>query len=97
VEPNAIVATTKIQKEEAKDLEEEEHMFHSHMWVKGSLLQFIIDSGNQKNLISKEVVKQLGLMTTTLPQLYTINQLTVRISMSARNFSFPTTSSTPSI
>ena len=28
-EPNATVATTKIQKEEPKDSEEEEHLFHS--------------------------------------------------------------------
>ena len=66
-EPNAIVPTTKIQKEEPKDSEEEEHLFHSQMWVKGSLLQFIVDSGSQKNLISVEVMKQLGLPTTTHP------------------------------
>jgi hypothetical protein len=29
VEPNATVATTKIQKEEPEDPEEEEHLFHS--------------------------------------------------------------------
>jgi hypothetical protein len=38
VEPNATVATTKIQKEEPKDPEEAEHLFHSKMWVKGSPL-----------------------------------------------------------
>eukprot|EP00253_Pinus_taeda_P001423 PITA_01423 len=58
----------KIQKEEHKDLKEEEHLFHSEMWVKGSLLQFIVDSESQKNLISAEVVKWLGLPTTTHPQ-----------------------------
>eukprot|EP00253_Pinus_taeda_P028566 PITA_28566 len=42
------------------------------MWVKGSSLQFIVDSRSQKNLISVEVVKQLGLPTTTHPQPYTI-------------------------
>ena len=42
-EPNAIVATTNIQKEEPEDPEEAEHLFHSKMWVKGSPLQFIID------------------------------------------------------
>ena len=45
-DPNATVATTKIQKEEPKDLEEEERLFHSQMWVKGSPLQFIVDSGS---------------------------------------------------
>ena len=52
VEPNATIATTKIQKEELEDPEEEEHLFHSQMWVKGSLLQFIVNSGSQKNPIS---------------------------------------------
>jgi hypothetical protein len=45
------------------------------MWVKGSPLQFIVDSGSQKNLISIEVVKWLGLPTTTYPQPYTIGWL----------------------
>jgi hypothetical protein len=75
VDPNAIVATTKIQKEEPEDPEEAEHLFHSKMWVKGSLLQFIVDSGSQKNLISVEVVKQLGLPTIAHPQPYTIRWL----------------------
>ena len=35
-DPNAIVSTTKIQKEEMEDPEEEERLFHSQMWVKGS-------------------------------------------------------------
>ena len=35
-EPNATVATAKIQKEEPEDPEEEECLFHSQMWVKGS-------------------------------------------------------------
>jgi hypothetical protein len=45
------------------------------MWVKGSPLQFIVNSGSQKNLISVEVVKQLGLLTITHPQPYTIRWL----------------------
>ncbi len=62
VEPNATFATTKIQKEELEDPEEEECLFHSQMW-EGSHLQLIVDSGSQKNLISAEVVKRLGLPT----------------------------------
>ena len=58
VEPNATVATTKIQKEEPKDPKEVERLFHSKMWVKGSPLQFIVNSGSQKNLISVEVMKR---------------------------------------
>jgi hypothetical protein len=73
--PNATIATTKIQKEEPEHPEEAERLFHSKMWVKGSPLQFIVDSGSQKNLISVEVVKRLGLPTTTHPQPYTIGWL----------------------
>ena len=46
--PSAIVATTKIQKEDPEDPEEGERLFHSQMWVKGSLLQFLVDSESQK-------------------------------------------------
>eukprot|EP00253_Pinus_taeda_P009554 PITA_09554 len=45
------------------------------MWVKGSPLQFIVDSWSQNNLISTEVVKRLGLLTTTHPQSHTIGWL----------------------
>ena len=75
VDPNATIATMKIQKEEPEDSEEEERLFHSQMWVKGSPLQFIVDSGSQKNLISVEVMKQLGLQTIAHPQPYTIRWL----------------------
>jgi hypothetical protein len=74
-DPNATVATTKVQKEEMEDPKEGERLFHSQMWVKGYPLQFIVDSGIQKNLISEEVVKRLGLPTTTHPQPYTIGWL----------------------
>ena len=45
------------------------------MWVKGLPLQFIVDSGSQKNLISAKVVKRLGLPTTPHPQPYSIGWL----------------------
>jgi len=51
VEPNIIVATTKVQPSEPKQLEEGEHLFHSRMWAKGAPLHFIVYSGSQKNLI----------------------------------------------
>jgi hypothetical protein len=51
------VATTKLQPGEPDEPEEGEHLFHSQMWVKGTPLHFIVDSGSQKNLISTEVVK----------------------------------------
>jgi hypothetical protein len=74
-DPTAIVATATIQLEEPIDPEEGEHLFHSQMWVKGTPLHFIVDSGSQKNLISAEVVKQLGLSTTPHPQPYNIGWL----------------------
>jgi hypothetical protein len=45
------------------------------MWVKGTPLHFIVDSGSQKNLISAEVIKWLALLTTSHPQPYTIGWL----------------------
>ena len=75
VDPNAIVSISKIQREDPEDPEEGEHLFHSQMWVKGSPLQFLIDSESQKNLISIEFMKWLGLPTIAHPQLYTIGWL----------------------
>jgi hypothetical protein len=42
------------------------------MWVKGTLLNFIIDSGSQKNIILEEVIKRLTLIKILHPQPYTI-------------------------
>jgi hypothetical protein len=75
VDPTVIVATTTIQREEPTDPEEGEHLFHSQMWVKGTPLNFIVDSGSQKNIISAEVIKLLGLSTTPHPQPYNIGWL----------------------
>jgi hypothetical protein len=61
VEPSATVYTTKIHPGEPDELEEGERLFHSQMWVKGTLLYFIVDSGIHKNLISTEVIKRLAL------------------------------------
>jgi hypothetical protein len=75
MEPNATIATTKLQHGEPDEPEEGERLFHSQMWVKGTPLHFIIDSGSQKNLISVEVIKRLALPTTPHPQTYTIGWL----------------------
>jgi hypothetical protein len=75
VEPSATVTTTKFQPSEPEEPEEGEHLFHSQMWVKGTLLHFIVDSGSQKNLISAEVIKWLDLPITPHPQPYTIGWL----------------------
>jgi hypothetical protein len=75
VEPSATIATTKLQHGEPDEPEEGECLFHSQMWVKGTPVHFIIDSGSYKNLISTEVVKQLAFSTMSHPQPYTIGWL----------------------
>jgi hypothetical protein len=72
VEPSSIITTTKVRQSEPKEWEEGQHLFHSHMWVNGSSLHFIVDSGSQKNMISVKVVKRLDLPTKPHPQPYTI-------------------------
>ena len=52
VEPSATISTTKLQPSEPDEPEEGEPLFHSQMWVKGTPLHFIGDSGSQKKLIS---------------------------------------------
>jgi hypothetical protein len=74
-EPSATIATTKLQSGEPDEPQEGERLFHSHMWVKGTPLHFIIDRGSQKNVISAEVVNHLALPTTLHPQPYTIGWL----------------------
>jgi hypothetical protein len=64
--------TATIQPEELVDPEEGGCLFHSHMWVNGTPLHFIFDSDNQNNLISVEVIKQMGLSTTPHPHPYNI-------------------------
>ena len=73
--PSATISTTKLHREEPEDPEEGERLFHSQMWVKGSLLQFIVDIGSQNNLILTEVMKRLGLLTIAHPHSYTIEWL----------------------
>jgi hypothetical protein len=75
VEPSATVTTTKVQPSELEEPEEGECLFHSQMWVKGAPLHFIVDSGSQKHLISKEIVKWLDPLTTPHPHPYTIDML----------------------
>jgi hypothetical protein len=74
-ELSATVATTKLQLSEPNEPEEGERLFHSQMWVKGTLFHFIMDSGSQRNLISVEVIKWLALSITPHPQSYTIGWL----------------------
>jgi hypothetical protein len=45
-EPSATIATTKLQPDEPDKPEKGEHLFHSQMWVKGTPLHFIVDSGS---------------------------------------------------
>jgi hypothetical protein len=75
MEPSATISTTKLQPGELEEPEEGECLFHSQMWVKGTSLHFIINSGSQKNLILAEVIKWLALPTMSHPQPYTIGWL----------------------
>jgi hypothetical protein len=43
--PSATVSTTNLHPGELDEPEEGECLFHSQMWVKGTPLHFIIDSG----------------------------------------------------
>jgi hypothetical protein len=45
------------------------------MWVNGTPLHFIVDSGSQKKIITTEVFKQLDFPTTPHPQPYNIGWL----------------------
>eukprot|EP00253_Pinus_taeda_P006352 PITA_06352 len=93
-DPSTIVATAKIQKNEPENPEEGERLFHSQMSVKGSPLQFIVDSGSQENLVSAEVVKRLGLLTTPHPQPYNVGWLHEGRDLKVRrNVAFPIASS----
>jgi hypothetical protein len=74
-EPSSTIATTKLQPGEPNEPEEGESLFHSQMWVKGTPLHFIVNSGSHKNLISAEVFKRLSLPTTPHPRPYTIRWL----------------------
>jgi hypothetical protein len=56
-DPTASFSTTTIQLEEPVDPKEGECLFHSHMWVKGTPLHFIVDKDSQKNVISVKVLK----------------------------------------
>jgi hypothetical protein len=65
----------KFQPSEPEEPKEGEHLFHSLVWVKRTLLHFIVDRNSYKNLISAEVVKRLELPITLYPQPYTISWL----------------------
>jgi hypothetical protein len=74
-DPTTITMTATIQPEEPADPKEGEFLFHSQMWLKGTPLHFIVDSESQKDLISVEVIKQLGLSTTRHSHPYNIGWL----------------------
>ena len=46
MEPSPTIATTNIHKDYPEDPKEGGRVFQSQMWVKHSLLQFIVDSGS---------------------------------------------------
>jgi hypothetical protein len=70
-EPTIIFVTAIIQPKELEHIEEGGCLFHSHMWVNGTPLHFIVDRRIHKNLISAEVIKQLNFLIT--PHLHPYN------------------------
>jgi hypothetical protein len=60
------------------------------MWVKGTLMHFIIDSGSQKDLISTEVIKWLVSADITTPTVYTIRWLHQGSDLHISQQCFPT-------
>jgi hypothetical protein len=72
MEPSATISMTKIHPGEPDETEEVKCLFHSQMWVKGTPLHLIIDSGIQKNLISTNFIKWMALSTMPHPHPYTI-------------------------
>ena len=70
--PSAAIGTTNSQQlEYLKDSKEGENLFHSQLWMKRNLLHFIVDSGNQKNMILVKVINILKLLLSPHPQPYT--------------------------
>ena len=51
-EPSVTIAIEKFQLEELEEPKEGERIFHSHVWVNGTPLHFIVNSSRKKNLIS---------------------------------------------
>jgi hypothetical protein len=51
VEPSATLSTTKFQPSKPEEAKEGKHVFHSHMWVKVTPLDFFVDNNSHKNLI----------------------------------------------
>ncbi|XP_071702891.1 uncharacterized protein [Rutidosis leptorrhynchoides] len=54
------------------EVDEKEELFSLRIQVKHELVEAIIDMGSQKNLISANLVKQLGLETTPHPRPYVL-------------------------
>ena len=55
------------------DEEEQEHLFHTHIWVQNNPLHLIVDNGSQKNFIYEYIMNILGLVTTTHPHPYNMD------------------------
>jgi hypothetical protein len=62
-----LLSTTTIQLEEPIDPEEGECLFHSQMWVKGTPLHFIVDSGSQKKPHLSRGRQTVGIVDNTTP------------------------------
>jgi hypothetical protein len=88
VDTTAIVATAAIQPEEPTDPEEGEHLFHSQMWVKGTPLHFIVDSGSREEPHLNRGRQTVGIVDNTTPTAiqHRVASPRTRSSVSANNF-----------
>ena len=89
-DPTAIVATTTIQLEEPLDSEEGERLFHSQMWVKGTLLHFIVDNDNQRSSYQLRSSNNWGFRKhNTRIHTTSVGFTKDKIFMSANNVAYP--------
>jgi hypothetical protein len=72
------------------------YLTQSQMWVKGTPMHFIVDSGSHKNLISEEVVNRLALPTMPHPQPTTLDGSTEEAIFASDNSVDYCTTSIPS-
>ncbi|XP_026399975.1 uncharacterized protein LOC113295860 [Papaver somniferum] len=81
-----LLLMTKLTDAGQENLHEE--LFHVKIKIKQSIVEAIIDSGSQKNLISEKLVEQMGLSTTPHPKPYPLGWIQkdteLQVSMQCR-------------
>ena len=67
------LTSTTLTNSNIVDEEEQEHLFHTRIWVQKNTLHLIVDNGSQKNFIFEDLVKKLGIFTTPHSHPYSIS------------------------